>query len=389
MVETRRESDGPLFLGRCGNLKCMFPQLLENGVLEVDYENYAPWPYFRALGSKRLGGLWRAHFLKEVLDRDDLDCAAWRAPIPARILRSLRSFPEGHCELIEMAQAAPDFFHRLTDRNPAMALLAATYWCYCKLGRVPEIDERCITWENLDAAQLLHYARFPTTKSFLRVLAKVPVEHVYTHHIDSLRAFWAVPEKRRVLQHLPAIRGENICLLSYFPPILDPGIHRLAAEEPRFEEFSIFEIVSDLSIRRELLCWEPWPYRNRLHSWTQLFAAYNKFLRKTNCLPETLPQPPLDGVEVEELEIVPLRSRTALRRESAEMCNCIEDYCPSICLGKHYAYKLLKPERATVLIKRELQRWIIEEAMIHGNAREVSPPVMKLLRQWIKDALQN
>lgn len=367
----------------------MQPQLLPNGILQIEYENYQPWPCFRPLSSAYLGGLWRAHFLKEVLCGDDLNCAAWREPIPAEILRSLRRFPECHCELIEMAQALPEYYLKLVSWSPAMALIAATYWYQRKLGAVPEINERRMTWENLDADQLLNYTRFPPSKSFLRTLAKIPAEHAYLHRIESLRSLWEIPEKRRLLQHLPIITGENIWLLSCFPPILDPAIHRLATQEPKHEEFSILEVVSDLANRRELLCLDHWPYRNRIHSWGQLLGAYNRFLRKANCLPETFPEPPKEGVEDETMHIVPLKSRTALRDEAKEMCNCVEQYSPCICQRKRYAFKLLKPERATVLIKRQFRNWIIEEAMAKANEREVYPVTMKLLCRWARGRAGN
>lgn len=364
----------------------MQPQLLPNGILQIQYENYQPWPSFRPLSSAYIGGLWRAHFLKEVLCVDDLNCAAWREPIPAEILRSLRQFPECHCELIEMAQAMPKHYLRLVSWSPAMTLISATYWCHRKLGAVPEIDERRTTWENLDADQLLNYTRFPHSKSFLRVLAKIPVEHAYLHRIESLRSLWEIPEKRRLLQHLPVITGESIWLLSCFPPILDPAIHRLAAQEPKHEEFSILEIISDLSNRRELICLEPWPYRNHIHSWAQLLAAYNKFLKKTNCVVEVFPPPPIDRYEDEKMHIMPLKSRTALDQEGKEMLNCIESYSSECSRLKHYAYRLLRPERATVLIKRQYRHWIIEEAMIRANERQVRSATMKLLCRWVRTA---
>lgn len=270
-----------------------------------------------------------------------------------------------------------------------MTLITATYWCYRKLESVPGIDERRTKWENLDADQLLNYARFPHSKSFLRMLAKIPIEHVWTHRIENLRNLWDIPEKRRLLRHLPIITGANIWLLSCFPPILDPAIHRLAAKEPRYEEFSILEIISDLANRRELHCMEHWPYRNRIHSWPQLLAAYNGFLIKTDCLAEIFPQPPVGEIRDSKIHIVPLKSRTALRQEAKEMLNCIEGFSSECSRLKRYAFRLLSPERATVLIKRQFRHWIIEEAMTKGNEREVGSKTMKLLCKWVRAARDN
>lgn len=367
----------------------MFPKLLENGVLQLSYENYQPWPNFRPLGSNLLGGLWRAHFLKEILCSDDLSCAAWRAPIPPKILRFLRYFPECHCELIAMAQAMPNHFVRQSKLNPALTLIAATYWQFRKLAMVPNIEDRTILWENLDADQLLSYCRLPDTKCFLRTLAKIPIEHAYLYQIDRVRNLWQVPEKRKLLQHLPVITGENIWLLSCFPAIIDPAIHQLASREPEHEEFSILEIVSDLTNRRELAGMDPWPYRNHIHSWPQLLAAYNKFLKKTNCVVEVFPPPPIGEYEDEQMHIVPLKSRTALDQEGKEMLNCIEGFSSECSRLKHYAYRLLRPERATVLIKRQYRHWIIEEAMIRANERQVRSATMKLLCRWVRATPEN
>lgn len=367
----------------------MFPRLLENGVINYDYENYQPWPNFKPIDSNYIGGLWRAHYLREVLCRDDLDCAAWREPIPTEILRSLRRFGECHAELIEMAQAAPEYYLRMASYSPALTLLAATYWHFRSLRRIPNITERITVWENLDTKELLSFTRFPYSKSFRRALNRIPIEEVFIYRFKSLRTLWEIPEKRRLLQHLPVITGENLWLFSCFPPILDPGIHQLAALEPKFEEFSILEVVSDLANRRELLCLDHWPYRNRIHSWSRLLTVYNQFLKRTNCLPEILPVPPIEGVIDEDFHIAPLKSRTALLQETNEMRNCIEQYCSSISQRKHYAYRLLKPERATVLIKHQPWHWIIEEAMTEANERQVNSRTMRLLSSWIRGRFGN
>jgi hypothetical protein len=360
-------------------------QLLPNGNLRVDYEEYQPWPNFHPTKSVYLGGLWRAHFLREILTSDDLVYAAWREPIPTDVLRALQHYPECHCELIEMAQSVPEYFLGITRRNPALAMIAATFWQFRNFSCVPEKERKVVFWENMDPDDILQFCRFPTTRSFLKALAKMPPGHVHIHRIEGLRDLWMQPEKRKLLRHLPAITGENIWLLSCFPPVLDPAIHQLATREPNFGEYSILEVVSDLSNRRELAGLHHWPYHNQLDSWPRLLVAYDRFFRDTNCLPETLPVPPINGLTCDEIEIEPLRSRTALRREAKEMRNCIETFDASIFQLKHYAYRLIRPERATVLLKCQYNRWIIEEAMIASNERVVTSETMKLLCQWLKE----
>lgn len=361
-------------------------ELLTKDTLCIDYEKYAAWPSFQAIGSQRLGGLWRAHFLRHALTAEDLSCAAWRAPIPLEILKLLQSFADCHPELIEMAQAVPDIFTRWASWNPAFTVLAATYWTYRSTINAPDIESRKTFWENVNPLDILQYARCDSSKSFLKALGKIPAQHCHDHVISRVREQWQVPEKRRLLRHLKAITVETTWLLGYFPPILDPGINELASSQPYFDEFHIGHIICDLSNRREIRGLNGWPYRNRIHNWEQLLAAYDRFLKKVNHVPERFGQAPIPCIETDDLHIDPIQSRTALNNESIDQQNCISTFLVQIYQGECYAYRLLKPERATVLVNRESGRWSVAEAMIAANERQVESRTWNRLINWAKTA---
>lgn len=361
----------------------MEPHYINNCLSTCELESYTAWPNFKPIKAENLGGLWRTSHLRDALNLDDLSCAAWRAPIPREILISLQKFPECHAELLEMAQAAPEIYMQMVKWNPALTLIASTYWTFRSHGDAPPIQDRIIVWENSDPDDLLQFTRMEFSKSFIRALSKISHGDATHFIIRALREHWQIPEKRRLLQHLKEIKVENAWLLSCYPSICDPGIHHLASNTFRFQEYTILEIVIKLSNHRESNNWEAWPYRNKIHSWAQLLGAYNKFLKKINHVQETLPRPPVDGIEEEDFHVVPIKSRAALHRESSEMANCIEGLVMEIHNCEAYAYKLLKPERATVLIKRRSGRWSISEAMIAGNEREVLPKTWSKLSRWL------
>lgn len=361
-------------------------ELLTQNMICVEYEKYAQWPSFKVIGSQRLGGLWRTHFLRHILSAEDLHCAAWRSTIPTEILKLLQRFPESHAESIEMAQAVPEAFVRWANWSSAFTLIAATYWRYRGLAKVPDISARKDVWENLDPADLLQYSRCDPSKSFQKTLAKIPPGQSYEFVITRIRDQWQSPEKRRLLRHLKTITIETTWLLGCYPPILDPAIHRLAAEQPEHQEFSINAIICDIVTRREMNGCEPWPYSNRIHSWDQLLRAYDKFLRKIHHVPERFRSPPVAAVEDDAFLIEPLQSRTALEAEGAEMSNCIASYLAKIHSGNCYAYRLFRPERATVLIDRRAGRWSIAEAMIAGNERQVRSSTWNRLSKWVMTA---
>jgi hypothetical protein len=201
-----------------------------------------------------------------------------------------------------------------------------------------------------------------------------------------LRNQWQATEKRRLLRHLKTITAETTWLLECFPPLVDPGIHELANSSPYFEEFHIGHIISDLSTRREIIGLDPWPYRNRIHTWEQLLSAYDRFLRKHNVVPERYHTPPVPDFKSDEMHIEALKSRTALKGEAMQMRNCILSYEIQIYNGECYAYRLLKPERATVLVDRRSGRWSIAEAMLEANSRQVRSHTWNLLMDWVLGA---
>lgn len=361
-------------------------ELLPKDTLCIDYEKYAAWPAFQVIGSQRLGGLWRAHFLRHALTADDLSCGAWRAPIPIEILKLLQDFPDCHSELIEMAQVVPGIFVSWAQWNPALTLIAATYWRYRPFRQVPEIQTRKDLWENLDPRDILQFARCDSSKSFSKALSKIPANQCYEFVVTRVQDQWHNPEKRRLLRHLKKITMESTWLMGCYPPLLDPALHALASEQPNFDEFHIGHIIGDLTTRRELNGYEVWPYRNRIHSWEQLLSAYDRFLRKVNHVPERFSPPPIPGIQTDDLRIEPIQSRTALENEASEQENCISTYLAQIYQRECFAYRLLKPERATVLVDRRSGRWSVAEAMLAANARQVESKTWRLLSDWAMTA---
>jgi len=361
-------------------------ELLSQQTLCLDYERYVAWPNFETIGSQHIGGLWRTHFLRHALTAEDLSCAAWRSSIPVEILKHLQGFADCHAELIEMAQAVPGIFVDWARWNPAFTLLAATYWIHRSAQSVPDIESKRTLWENLDPRDVLQFTRCDPSRSFLKTLSKIPANHCHEYVISRLREQWQSSEKRRLLRHLDRITGDTIWLLGCYPPFLDPGIHRLAIEQPYYDEFHIGHIITDLSNRREIQGLDFWPYRNRIHTWEQLLSAYDRFLRKHNHVPERLGTPPVAGVKCEDLVILPITSRTGLDAEATEMQNCISSYLCQIYDGRCFAYRLIKPERATVLVDRRSRRWSIAEAMLAANARQVKSSTWNLLTEWVMTA---
>jgi len=63
------------------------------------------------------------------------------------------------------------------------------------------------------------------------------------------------------------------------------------------------------------------------------------------------------------------------------MSNCIMTYAHSIIEGKHYAYRMLHPERATILLRRNPGDWYPVEIRCHENGY-ASAEAIDLVHRW-------
>jgi hypothetical protein len=93
------------------------------------------------------------------------------------------------------------------------------------------------------------------------------------------------------------------------------------------------------------------------------------------------PPPPLSGTE----SIVPISSYDMLRKEGKSQRNCIAGYWRSIAGEKprYYAYRVLKPQRATLMIvKRAGGSWMLQEAKVANN-KPISDKTHGAIAEWL------
>jgi hypothetical protein len=89
------------------------------------------------------------------------------------------------------------------------------------------------------------------------------------------------------------------------------------------------------------------------------------------------PKPPLGGCR----HIEPIRTASELIAEGKTCHHCIKSHAESIAFGEAYAYRILIPERASLLLKKTEDLWQISE--IRGlNDRAVSPKTVATVHGW-------
>lgn len=373
----------------CRELENMQLSLSEDGSITIENEHYTPWPRFSERGMNHLGGRLNCKHLKWLIGAEDLFCDAWQQQIPANVLKEIRRYPEGHAELIELAQLDQQRFVYLSRSNPALTAMISAYWIAFGWRRIPSVPERNSRRKELLGLKprfILQALGLPASDEWVRILGKIPIEHCRDYHVRHVIELTQESKVRRHLRYVSAITPEVSWLLRMERPILDMAVLELAASQPEYRRIRLTDIVGSIVTKREMAVREPaWPYRGAIHTWEQLLRAERLNAKKCGDVSEQFPAPPVPLENIPEgLTLVPLTTPQMLSDEASEMGNCVVDYLKSIQSGDHYLYRLEAPVRASVLLRRGRFCWELEEIGPPFNDGEVDDETEWLVTRWMR-----
>jgi len=373
----------------CRELENMQLSLSEDGSITIENEHYTPWPRFSERGMNHLGGRLNCKHLKWLIEAEDLFCDGWQRCIPSEILYELRRYPEGHAELIELAQLDQQKFVHFSRSNPALTVLVSAYWIAFGWRRIPSVSERNARRKELLGLKprlILEALGLPACDEWARILSKIPVEHSRDYHIRHVIELCNDSKARSRLRHLPTITQEVSWLLRMERPILDMALLELAASQPVYRGLCLTDIIASIISKREMAVREPiWPYDGSIRNWEQLLRAERRNARRCGDVSEQFPAPPVPLENISEgLTLVPLTTPQMVSDEASEMGNCVVDYLKSIQSGDHYLYRMEAPVRASVLLRRGRFCWELEELGPPFNEGEVDDETEWLVTRWMR-----
>lgn len=369
----------------------MKANLLNETNILIDDERYFAWPDFDHRGVQKLRGLWNPKHLKWLLTENDLFCHAWRKPIPADILHQLRRYPDYHSELIELAQLDPARFVQLSECNPALTIIVASYWAFRPPWKMPSRRQRDSYRHKLLALkhrEILSELCLPAENKLTRVVRKIPARYGYISHLKNTLVVYQDQEKRRFLSHLNALTPGIIKLMQHPGLPLDMPLLELCAKEPTRDVFYLPDVVNSIITAREMSCLKPtWPYKGMIRSWESLLRA--EWSNALHCGLQSLqfPPPPVPvDILADPLEMAPLFTPQLVIEEAEEMGNCCALYIQAIHSGESYLYRVKQPERATLLLRRDPSswEWQIEDIGLRQNIGEASARTENLIYNWIR-----
>lgn len=346
------------------------------------------------------------------LPSPDLD--GFRSDIPETFVRIIEPFPSHQWMLLRLlyeGKAGLD----LAQSNPVLAYVLAN----CREFRAGEDTEitllgRLCLKKQRDLAEWLG---FPGTPAMVRLFQKIRPEAACPSRLRMFRSVIARGTFNKELGHLRQVNAEVLALVtnSNIADFVSPKLLEEVSERPDvphtsdllFETCAMFRTIRKVRWIRKPVC-ESVARLQAVHN--ELIPLYNNALapppepaepeeeeeevaRPRERLPRRrreravkppeppFPPPPFAGMD----GIIPIAHPADLNREGREMHHCVATYKKDVQRSLMYVYRVLRPERATLALRRDTRgRWYPWQIKGIRNA-EVSYETTAMVNRWFSE----
>lgn len=354
---------------------------LSDASIRVDNTTIRPWPDFTVLNEEPLE---TDRIICDLLQSEDPFAMLWRAKIPDGLLKIIKAFPQCLWRgLLEVSQLHPGYFAQWGRDCPALIGLMAIHEGDSQTDR--DLDRIHAFYRDRKARMRL--LGLPTTREAYRIIAKMGVENCYPAQLYHLRDAINDPSRRKLMRHLKQITVETLTTLQLPVEYLDVNLLTLRCSDHMPAQCeSIYALCREIAHFRQVRQKFPyWPYSGHRVTTQQLLRARDilelELALGDDCKMVQFPPPPLEAIDSSKLEIEALKSVRALFQEGKDMGNCIMTYARSILDGKHFAYRMLHPYRATILLVEHPDHWYPVEIRGHAN-RYACADAVDLVFKW-------
>lgn len=357
---------------------------------------------------------------------------AFRTTIPDHLTRLAEPFTCHQWNLLRHAHRLPAVAD-LAGSTPILAFCLANCRHFREMQREAQNDQ-VLRYSHKKQKDILKWLGFPDTPAVVNLLRKIRPEAAEPSILRLLRCSIAAdPDVLRTLAHLPFIHAGTLQLIVHpeISALVSPHLlHTVATDFNEASTPCTADAISQaLWVRAQLP--KPPPIRSLLHSKKAVqdlleememhlrchqeeqivVARHRKALMRERerlrrqqaairraarggrlaqpviVLPvpppakcfSSFPPPPIPGTA----DIQPLTSPLDLAQEGRDQHHCVSLYGDLVRDGKHFAYRVLAPERCTLMIRKMPgSRWTISEVRAACNA---SVKCMTLLRlhEWL------
>lgn len=346
-------------------------------------------------------GLTSRHdWMVAMVRRENAALDAYRATIPAPILAELEGYRDRRWHLYNLLVRCPGALD-LSRSNPALAYALASSWVFHK--PVPTKPLRAARrLVNRKQKVILDWLGFPATEPARRLLAKIEPGALSVPFLLWMRKALAEPERVQAIRHINRINRPLAVLLMarklerYLTPRLLEEVSQLRDGQGGEPPLDVAQLMFDtLRMADEEGRGQHCP--DRFHSVGRLREVHDELVRQCNRKllrrglggPDaragggsslTFPKPPFVGTP----DIRPLVTADDLDMEGLVMSNCVSIYRDSVVQGYYYIYRVLRPIRATLSVRRGGFGWEVGELEMEGHARLPEPQQQQIFDELMR-----
>ena len=317
------------------------------------------------------------------MEANRLACEEFFAPMPEPVRKLIAPFTARQWHLAVLLARCPGA-EDLLRSTPALAFALASNWAFHRPAvRQPVRAAR--SWVRRPQRELAGWLGFPASEASVRLLRKIPPAACHVMSLLYLRTAMRDLDTRERLSHTHQLDATTLRLMSderVRQRVSSGFVTALAAAAPGVGMIS--QHVRTLRDCLEMEALLPTAEVPRFTSIGQLIRHHDALAARLNREGVSrwdnlqFPPPPLPGTA----EIVPLVSPEALLAEGREQANCVASYGCRVARGGQFIYRVLAPERATLLVVRGRDGWRVGELAGPGN-QPVTSVTRHAIEQWL------
>ncbi len=331
------------------------------------------------------------------------DISQFFVAIPPKPKKLVKRYNYMHWQLLNAYLRAPSI-RDLFISNPALAFCLANFRFFNQMTTHPyrTIESRARKKQKA----ILHYLGFPQTQTWTKIFKKIAFCALKPSILVSLRNLlqkqknFSNNRMTKLFQHCQTINLPLLnCLVGtdHFPPHINcffdtnnsPILHKnsfyLEIGSDTWEKNNLDPqmLIAENAFMLERLgkkhtyCYRSIEHLNSIHQ-ELIWETNRQVMKKSTSIELTFPPPPIQGNQ----NIIPITSPQELGHEGCEQNHCVGIYAPMIARGFGYVYRILAPERATLLIAPRGERYVIQEISGKSN-QKVKSSTKKEIKKWL------
>lgn len=300
--------------------------------------------------------------------------------VPARVRAAITGLPSEHWHLLRLAAAGGDPALDLMHGTPALAVALASARRFRPIEQ-PLRAARSLLARGRSLADIARWLGFPGTPATIRMLRKVAPGGLSAVVLRHVRRILLDPSLHQRAAHLPVLSRPCIRVLS--DPFLEGAVdqtflHALAEES----DLGGVWMLKDILAMRGVLetPGATLPRIRRMQDLHRLHDTLMERLQDEDLGDTPLPIAPAPGTET----ICPIETTEALQAEGRRMHHCVASLLPKILQGHAAVYRVHKPERCTMSLRRRQgpnSEWVLDQVKLAHN-REPSRETLWTLKNW-------